>query len=410
MCWALTRLVRLKRLFRRPPTGPVKSILFVKLVEQGSTVLASQAFDLARDLVGREHLYFLVFERNRPILDLMDRFDGENVFTIRDGTFRHFVIDTLRALRRLRKLRIDATVDMEGFARASAVLAVLSGAKRRAGYYRYCSEAPYRGRLLTHPLHYTFYEHCSRQFLALVKALTVDGEQVPMLKAPVPADDVRPRPFVPEPHEEAAMRDLLAREAGREVGRPLVLLNPNASDLMPLRRWPDERFVALGQRLLREYPDVTVAVTGAPDEQEKAEAITDEMRSGVEAKGRLICLAGKTTLRSLLVLDGLADVLVTNDSGPAHFAALTDIDIVCLFGPETPVLYRPLSPRAHCLSSGLACSPCVSVLNHRDSPCRDNQCMQRISVDEVYDAVSAILQRRRADGAPQRRVESRTTV
>ena len=98
-------------------------------------------------------------------------------------------------------------------------------------------------------------------------------------------------------------------------------------------------------------------------------------------------MAGRTTLRELLTLYHLADVLVTNDSGPAHFASLTQIDVVTLFGPETPAAFGVRSPRSHILWSGLACSPCVNAYNNRFSTCRDNLCMQRLGVEQVYETV-----------------------
>jgi ADP-heptose:LPS heptosyltransferase len=82
-------------------------------------------------------------------------------------------------------------------------------------------------------------------------------------------------------------------------------------------------------------------------------------------------------------------VLVTNDSGPAHFATLTPIDVVTLFGPETPALFAARTPRNHVLWAGIACSPCVSAFNNRLSRCRNNLCMQRISVDQVFAATLA---------------------
>ena len=91
-------------------------------------------------------------------------------------------------------------------------------------------------------------------------------------------------------------------------------------------------------------------------------------------------------LRQLLVLYTLADVLVTNDSGPAHFATLTPIRVVTLFGPETPKLFAAVTPRNTVLWAGLLCSPCVSAYNNRMSPCCDNRCMQAITVDQVFDA------------------------
>jgi ADP-heptose:LPS heptosyltransferase len=105
-------------------------------------------------------------------------------------------------------------------------------------------------------------------------------------------------------------------------------------------------------------------------------------------------MAGRTTLREVLVLYTLADVLVTNDSGPGHFASLTGIDSIVLFGPETPLLFGPLGPHSQAVTANLACSPCLSAYNHRFSPCRFNACMHAISVDDVLARVMAALDRR----------------
>ena len=95
-------------------------------------------------------------------------------------------------------------------------------------------------------------------------------------------------------------------------------------------------------------------------------------------------MAGRTSLRELIVLYALSDLLVTNDSGPGHFASLTDLPTLVLFGPETPALFAPLGKATHVMSANLACSPCVNAMNHRFSPCDDNVCMQELSVAQVY--------------------------
>jgi ADP-heptose:LPS heptosyltransferase len=99
-------------------------------------------------------------------------------------------------------------------------------------------------------------------------------------------------------------------------------------------------------------------------------------------------------LRQLLVLFGLADILVTNDSGPAHFATLTTIDVVALFGPETPLLFAAPGPRSHPLTVNLACSPCVNAFNNRQSSCRDNRCMTHLPVEQVLATVCRIYRQR----------------
>ena len=149
-----------------------------------------------------------------------------------------------------------------------------------------------------------------------------------------------------------------------------------------MRRWPAHRYAELAQRLLARYPQTLVVFTGALEEAEATLGLAHA--AGSE---RCISIAGKTTLRQLLVLYTLADVLVTNDSGPAHFATLTPIRVVTLFGPETPELFAADTPRNTVLWAKLPCSPCVNAYNNRQSPCRDNLCMQAISADEVFAAV-----------------------
>jgi len=81
---------------------------------------------------------------------------------------------------------------------------------------------------------------------------------------------------------------------------------------------------------------------------------------------------------------------VTNDSGPAHFASMTPIHVVTLFGPETPELFGARSPNTEFLYAGITCSPCVNAYNNRQSVCRNNICMQAITVDDVFEKITRI--------------------
>jgi len=104
-------------------------------------------------------------------------------------------------------------------------------------------------------------------------------------------------------------------------------------------------------------------------------------------------LTGYTeTVRSIVVLLHLGALLITNDGGTGHMAALTPISSIVLFGPETPVLYGSLSPRAINLHKPLSCSPCLTAYNHRQSPCDGNNvCLQTISPEEVLAAAGTLI-------------------
>jgi hypothetical protein len=86
VCFALTLVRRMARVFGGPREAPVRSILFLKLAEQGSTVLAHEAVKRAVARVGRANVHFLVFEENRFIVDVIGLVPHENVFTVRTGS------------------------------------------------------------------------------------------------------------------------------------------------------------------------------------------------------------------------------------------------------------------------------------------------------------------------------------
>ena len=385
VCFALTILRKALDVLPRRELPPVRKILLIKMIEQGATVLAYRAIVHAVEMVGRENVYFWVFEQNRFIVDLLELIPPQNVLTIRTKRPHLLFWDLLRTCWQARKLGIDATVDMEFFSRASAILAFLTGANRRVGLHRFTSEGPYRGDLMTHRVQYNPYLHTAVAYWLQVEALNADPRQVPLMKVSPPPIDFTAPSFRPAQSEIQKVRATLDRISGRQVDRPIVLLNPNASDLLPLRRWPRERFIELGRRILADHPQVTLAITGAPDERDAAQTIAREI--GPSA----ISLAGHTTLRELIVLYTLADVLVTNDSGPGHFSSLTNISSIVLFGPETPAVFGPLAPNAKVIRADIACSPCVNPFNHRFSPCNDNICMQVISVEQVYEQVNESL-------------------
>jgi ADP-heptose:LPS heptosyltransferase len=138
----------------------------------------------------------------------------------------------------------------------------------------------------------------------------------------------------------------------------------------------------LTQEISRTWPDALILLTGSPSEF----AYVEKVRTQANVKHALNW-AGKVTFNELPALYTLADVMVTNDSGPVHFSAVTPLHTVVLFGPETPELYVSLG-HSIAITARLACSPCVSAANHRKTPCLNNVCMQAISVEHVLQATS----------------------
>src|SRR5438445_6093780 len=223
-------LTLLRRVFESTgPPGPrqIERILFVKFAEQGSTVLAYPAIRRATEMVGRENVYFVVFEDNRFILDVMEIIPKGNVITIATQSLFGLATGALQAVLQVRKIGIDAVVDMEFLTRFSAILTFMTVDKSRVGFHAFFGDGPYRGDLMTHRLLYNPHLHTSQMFEAMVEALTRDPAVLPTFDFKPSANQPLAR-FRPSPAEVAEINSLLQHQNPGIGTAPLILLNPNA--------------------------------------------------------------------------------------------------------------------------------------------------------------------------------------
>lgn len=158
-----------------------------------------------------------------------------------------------------------------------------------------------------------------------------------------------------------------------------AVLNPGGNNVA--KRWPAERFGEVARRLSGR--GLAVLVNGSPGEA----GVVDEVVAASAGAGRSLVEAGGT-LGSLKVLVSRASLLVTNDTGPRHFAAATRTPVVSLFGPtdhrwtciptpggEEVVLADPTLP------------PELSANDHPDR-CR----VDRIPTERVWQAAESLLE------------------
>src|SRR5207247_9584071 len=149
--------------------------------------------------------------------------------------------------------------------------------------------------LMTHQLLYHPHLHTSQMFEAMVEALTRDPLVLPTFDFTPSVKQPLAR-FLPSQSEVAEINTLLQRENPRIGSAPLILLNPNASDLLPLRRWPPLRYVQLARRLLERYSDLFIGFTGASAEAAPNNRLADEVGSD-----GVVLLAGHTAMGTVLV-------------------------------------------------------------------------------------------------------------
>jgi ADP-heptose:LPS heptosyltransferase len=384
LCFLCTWVIRLLG----TPKGPEKPqrVLFIELSEMGSTVIANPALQKAKNALGAE-IFFLIFQRNADSLRLLPTVPEANIITIRENNLKVLVLDTLRYLSWVRKAKIDTVIDLELFSRYSGLLTGLSGARRRVGFHRFHAEGLYRGEMLTHRVNYNGHIHMAKNFVCMVNALLAPEPEVPYSKTYVSDEEIRvPQPVVSE--EEKEYIHGLIREVYpdyRPAYHRVVLVNPNSSELLPQRRWERDNFSRLAKMIVDEWEDALVLITGSSSE--KAEALGMQERVN---HPRFRSFAGMHKLMAITALYNISTVLVTNDSGPGHFSAITPIRSIVLFGPETPKLYGSLG-NTEAIWAALSCSPCVTAANQKNSACTDNVCMQMITPERVLESVRGVM-------------------
>jgi len=353
-----------------------RRILVILLSEMGSLVLAQPMFVRLKQQYPKASIHVLMFAKNREVLDLMNIIPPENVLTLDDRSLGGLLRDSLKVIRNMRRLGIDAVIDCELFARISSIFSAVSGAKLRVGFHPHTQEGLYRGSFINRPVMYNPYRHLTQQFLSLAAALLSETH---------PANKFWPEPYGGEapvlefaPEELADIHQQLEKAYPSIHGKKVVLLYPSGG-ILPIRAWPLEHYFQLASALLQQ--GYAVGVIGLKGDHDIAQQVVEHCLSPY-----CVNLAGYTkSVRHLLAVFHRASLLVTNDGGPGQFAALTpQLSTIIFFGPETPILYKSLGSNAYCFHRPLPCSPCLTAYNHRASPCDgDNQCLKQITPQEV---------------------------
>ena len=381
--------VRFTSLFSAPPQLAIapKNVLVILLSEMGSIVLAGPMFAQLRRQYPGAAIHILQLKKNQEVTKLLQLTQPQYMHSLDDSSGGSLMGDILKVSLAMRRLGLDAVIDCELFSRVSALLSFTTGARVRVGFTPHTQEGLYRGSFINHAIPYNPYQHISKQFLSLVDALDSAGSMPRNKAAPIrslPTDTELSVAFTPD--ELAAYSAKLVADHPLRSGRKLVLIYAGGG-ILPERAWPAEHYARVAQGLCTA--GFAVGLIGMKDDAQLAKDLINKIGSNT-----CIDLTGYTrSIRELLMLFHAADLLITNDGGPGHFATLTPIQTMVFFGPETGKLYGPLGSRNIVLESGIACSPCLSAYNHRLTFCDgDNQCLKRIRPDPVLaDALSFLL-------------------
>lgn len=262
----------------------------------------------------------------------------------------------LPVLRDLRARRYDVAFDAQGLTK-SAVLARLSGARRVVGWTRaHVREAP-AAWWSTERVDPGETRHVIDKNLALLRAVGIEGA---------------PRALRLE--EGPASTHLSAFVSGRQGAYAIV--NPGGN--WPNKRWPADRFGELAA-WLRDAHGLYSIVLWGPGDEPLADAVA-------AASDGAATRAPATSLADIVALSRRAALMISGDTGPAHFACAVGTPVVGIYGPTDPRRNGPWHPDDQCVSRFDACA-C-----HHQRACRAPRwCLLDVGVDEVKAAVTRRL-------------------
>jgi ADP-heptose:LPS heptosyltransferase len=334
----------------------VHCVLLISSTALGDTVLSTAAFAPVRERFPKACIVALIHVKFIPLFHSCREIDGTIPYW---GGYRRFI----RTLLQLRHYRPDLALVLHGNEPQATPLAYLAGARHivklpNANEFRFLlsnSEPIVEWQAFRHALDQRLGE------AALV------GANISIARMSLPQ----------VPGAGAAVESVLA--AGHIAGQRLVGFQCGASSRS--RMWPATHFVELGRRILKEFADVAIVLTGSPDEV----AYLDDIARRIG--GTTFVAASKVELPYLPELVARLTVLVSGDTGTMHIAVAVGTPIVGLFAVSTPS------------ASGPAYDLDRHVIIHRPCPdyfvrtkSDDQTCISRIEVNEVHTAVVTKLQ------------------
>ena len=270
--------------------------------------------------------------------------------------------EMLRSIQWLRAQKFDLVIDLQCLLR-SAAFAWLANGKFLIGLDEVREGA--RGFYDLAVPRKSFHTHAADWYLSVL----------PQLGVPVHKNFN----WLPErPQISAAVKS-----KWKTGGAKWIVLQPGAR--WSNKRWPVEYFSRLVSLLAEKFSDTRFAILGSGEDKPLGEIIS------CAAPERILNLCGETSLPEMVEWIRLCDLMVTNDTGPMHVAAVLGKPLVALFGPTEPRRTGPYGQLENVLRIELPCEPCMKSVCTWKNPM---ECLTAISPAMVFERAQKQLNSR----------------
>lgn len=337
-------------------------ILVIKLRYLGDVLLTTPVFDALK-----AHFpdAFLAAAVNRGTEDMLTCNPSiDKIFTVeRDESPLRDLWKQLRQVREIRRFRFDLALDLTQNDRA-AVLAWLSGARRRWGYRLKREKLLRRALLFTDLISPRKNLHILERHLEMARALGC---------APLSA---KPRLYWSAQDQRDG--EELLRENGLAGDLPYIVLHPSSNALHKV--WTAEGYAALCDALWEKQGVRTLLISGRDEEESRLNRAICAL-----AKCSPLNLGGRLSLKQTAVLLSRAVLFVGIDSGPMHMATAVDTPVVAIFGPSRPWRWGPWGTGQIVVQKAWDCVPCGKKGCRNEGG--ESRCLVELTPEEVLPVV-----------------------
>ena len=383
ICFVCSLIFKLKK---RKKLARIKNVLLIELFEMSASILSYSSIKYIKDKLDNPNIFYLCLEPSKFCLDLLDIIPDKNIYAINADSSFSFIFSLLRQIIKLRKKNIDIIIDYELFFRVSSIASFLIKSKSKAGFYKYSLEGLYRGDFYDIKCAFNQNSHIAKNFMALTKSAIEQNNHFPNIKEEIKTSEIKLPKYKSDLQIKQSVIHKIKSLYPEYKDQGLFLICPDVGNVLTVRNYPKDFYVEIIKNLLKNDANNLVLLIGVRENMQTCLYIQNRVHHK-----RCINFCGLTaTIKELMELIVLSNILIGNDNGPAHFASLTQTKTLVLFSIDTPNMYGPLGNTV-ILYSYYHCSPCISAFNHKSSVCNDNLCLQSIRPETVTEFAARLL-------------------
>ena len=356
-----------------------KSFLIINPFGIGDVLFSTPLIRNIKERFPSAKIFYLCNKRTLPILETNPLiykafvYERDDFDRLKKTSKILWIKKFLDFLSQMKKEKIDVAFDLSlnsqfGF------FSWYAGIKKRIGL-----DYKKRGRFLTHKIRIDGYsdKHVVEYYLDLLSLLGVDKKEHGL-----------------EIYSDEKSREWSEEFMSRESlnGKFIIGIAPCGGQAFGkdayVKRWPQNKFVVLIQKLIREF-SATIFIFAGTNEKEETASILNSL-----GKAALSCYEfTNVSLNKIVALADKCSLIVANDTGPLRIGDALGKKIVAIFGPTDDKVYGPYpydEIRTITVKKDLPCRPCYKKFKLPPCP-YDKKCLKDISVDEVFDAVKRLL-------------------